>query len=233
MKQLISLKNICRSYRNGEQELQVLKDINLEIGEGEFVAIMGPSGSGKSTLMNTIGMLDTPTSGEYYLEGQEVARLGEKQLAQVRNQQIGFVFQQFFLLSKMDAVQNVELPLIYAGVPAAQRRKMAEEYLSKVELTDHIHHLPSELSGGQKQRVAIARALVNDPSIILADEPTGALDTKTGSQIMELLVELNEEGKTIIMVTHEPEIAAYAKRQIVIRDGVISSDSARLEGKEN
>ena len=194
---------------------------------------MGPSGSGKSTLMNTIGMLDTPTSGEYYLEGQEVARLGEKQLAQVRNQQIGFVFQQFFLLSKMDAVQNVELPLIYAGVPAAQRRKMAEEYLSKVELTDRIHHLPSELSGGQKQRVAIARALVNDPSIILADEPTGALDTKTGSQIMELLVELNEEGKTIIMVTHEPEIAAYAKRQIVIRDGVISSDSARLEGKEN
>ena len=233
MKQLISLKNICRSYRNGEQELQVLKNINLEIGEGEFVAIMGPSGSGKSTLMNTIGMLDTPTSGEYYLEGQEVARLGEKQLAQVRNQQIGFVFQQFFLLSKMDAVQNVELPLIYAGVPAAQRRKLAEEYLSKVELIDRIHHLPSELSGGQKQRVAIARALVNDPSIILADEPTGALDTKTGSQIMELLVELNEEGKTIIMVTHEPEIAAYAKRQIVIRDGVISSDSARLEGKEN
>ena len=233
MKQLISLKNICRSYRNGEQELQVLKNINLEIGEGEFVAIMGPSGSGKSTLMNTIGMQDTPTSGEYYLEGQEVARLGEKQLAQVRNQQIGFVFQQFFLLSKMDAVQNVELPLIYAGVPAAQRRKLAEEYLSKVELTDRIHHLPSELSGGQKQRVAIARALVNDPSIILADEPTGALDTKTGSQIMELLVELNEEGKTIIMVTHEPEIAAYAKRQIVIRDGVISSDSARLEGKEN
>ncbi|WP_061452585.1 ABC transporter ATP-binding protein, partial [Streptococcus oralis] len=171
--------------------------------------------------------------GEYYLEGQEVARLGEKQLAQVRNQQIGFVFQQFFLLSKMDAVQNVELPLIYAGVPATQRRKLAEEYLSKVELTDRIHHLPSELSGGQKQRVAIARALVNDPSIILADEPTGALDTKTGSQIMELLVELNEEGKTIIMVTHEPEIAAYAKRQIVIRDGVISSDSARLEGKEN
>ena len=233
MKQLISLKNICRSYRNGEQELQVLKNINLEIGEGEFVAIMGPSGSGKSTLMNTIGMLDTPTSGEYCLEGQEVARLGEKQLAQVRNQQIGFVFQQFFLLSKMDAVQNVELPLIYAGVPATQRRKLAEEYLSKVELTDRIHHLPSELSGGQKQRVAIARALVNDPSIILADEPTGALDTKTGSQIMELLVELNEEGKTIIMVTHEPEIAAYAKRQIVIRDGVISSDSARLEGKEN
>ena len=228
MKKLISLKNICRSYRNGDQELQVLKNINLEVNEGEFVAIMGPSGSGKSTLMNTIGMLDTPTSGEYYLEGQEVARLDEKQLAKVRNQEIGFVFQQFFLLSKLDALQNVEL---YAGVSASKRRKLAETYLKKVDLTDRSHHLPSELSGGQKQRVAIARALVNNPSIILADEPTGALDTRTGSQIMELLVELNEEGRTIIMVTHEPEIAAYAKRQIVIRDGVIASDSGHLEGE--
>ena len=233
MKKLISLKNICRSYRNGDQELQVLKNINLEVHEGEFVAIMGPSGSGKSTLMNTIGMLDTPTSGEYYLEGQEVAGLGEKQLAKVRNQQIGFVFQQFFLLSKLNALQNVELPLIYAGVSASKRRKLAEEFLEKVELTERSHHLPSELSGGQKQRVAIARALVNNPSIILADEPTGALDTKTGNQIMQLLVELNKEGKTIIMVTHEPEIAAYAKRRIVIRDGVISSDSAQVEKEEN
>ena len=233
MKKLISLKNIGRSYRNGDQELQVLKNINLEVNEGEFVAIMGPSGSGKSTLMNTIGMLDTPTSGEYYLEGQEVARLDEKQLARVRNQEIGFVFQQFFLLSKLDALQNVELPLIYAGVSASKRRKLAETYLKKVDLTDRSHHLPSELSGGQKQRVAIARALVNNPSIILADEPTGALDTRTGSQIMELLVELNEEGRTIIMVTHEPEIAAYAKRQIVIRDGVIASDSGHLEGEGN
>lgn len=208
-----------------------MKNINLEVNEGEFVAIMGPSGSGKSTLMNTIGMLDTPTSGEYYLEGQEVARLDEKQLAKVRNQEIGFVFQQFFLLSKLDALQNVELPLIYAGVSASKRRKLAETYLKKVDLTDRSHHLPSELSGGQKQRVAIARALVNNPSIILADEPTGALDTRTGSQIMELLVELNEEGRTIIMVTHEPEIAAYAKRQIVIRDGVIASDSGHLEGE--
>ena len=208
-----------------------MKNINLEVNEGEFVAIMGPSGSGKSTLMNTIGMLDTPTSGEYYLEGQEVARLDEKQLAKVRNQEIGFVFQQFFLLSKLDALQNVELPLIYAGVSASKRRKLAEAYLKKVDLTDRSHHLPSELSGGQKQRVAIARALVNNPSIILADEPTGALDTRTGSQIMELLVELNEEGRTIIMVTHEPEIAAYAKRQIVIRDGVIASDSGHLEGE--
>ena len=223
MKQLISLKNICRSYRNGEQELQVLKNINLEIGEGEFVAIMGPSGSGKSTLMNTIGMLDTPTSGEYYLEGQEVARLGEKQLAQVRNQQIGFVFQQFFLLSKMDAVQNVELPLIYAGVPAAQRRKLAEEYLSKVELTDRIHHLPSELSGGQKQRVAIARALVTNPSFILGDEPTGALDTKTSVQIMELFKQFNEQGKTIVIITHEPEVAQLCKQTVVLRDGNIET----------
>ena len=233
MKKLIELKNINKSYRNGDQELQVLKDISLEVEEGEFVAIMGPSGSGKSTLMNIIGMLDRPTTGEYHLGSEEVAKLGDKKLAKVRNKQIGFVFQQFFLLSKLNALQNVELPLIYAGVSASKRRKLAEEFLEKVELTERSHHLPSELSGGQKQRVAIARALVNNPSIILADEPTGALDTKTGNQIMQLLVELNKEGKTIIMVTHEPEIAAYAKRQIVIRDGVISSDSAPVEKEEN
>lgn len=206
-----------------------MKDVHLEVEEGEFVAIMGPSGSGKSTLMNIIGMLDRPTSGEYYLEGEEVAKLSEKKLAKVRNQQIGFVFQQFFLLSKLNALQNVELPLIYAGVSQSKRKALAEQYLKKVELETRMHHLPSELSGGQKQRVAIARALVNHPSIILADEPTGALDTKTGEQIMELLTELNREGKTIIMVTHEPEIAAFAKRQIVIRDGVISSDSKKGE----
>lgn len=179
--------------------------------------------------MNIIGMLDRPTSGEYYLEGEEVAKLSEKKLAKVRNQQIGFVFQQFFLLSKLNALQNVELPLIYAGVSQSKRKALAEQYLKKVELETRMHHLPSELSGGQKQRVAIARALVNHPSIILADEPTGALDTKTGEQIMELLTELNREGKTIIMVTHEPEIAAFAKRQIVIRDGIISSDSKKGE----
>ena len=229
MKKLIDLKNVSKSYRNGDQELQVLKDVHLEVEEGEFVAIMGPSGSGKSTLMNIIGMLDRPTSGEYYLEGEEVAKLSEKKLAKVRNQQIGFVFQQFFLLSKLNALQNVELPLIYAGVSQSKRKALAEKYLKKVELETRMHHLPSELSGGQKQRVAIARALVNHPSIILADEPTGALDTKTGEQIMELLTELNREGKTIIMVTHEPEIAAFAKRQIVIRDGVISSDSKKGE----
>ena len=212
MTKLIELKGINKTYKNGDQELRVLKDIDLEVEEGEFVAIMGPSGSGKSTLMNVIGLLDRPTSGEYFLEGQEVGNLSEKKLARVRNEQIGFVFQQFFLLSKLNAFQNVELPLIYAGVHP------------------RMHHLPSELSGGQKQRVAIARALVNQPAIVLADEPTGALDTKTGEQIMDLLTKLNQEGKTIIMVTHEPEIAAFAHRRIVIRDGVISSDSKLERG---
>ncbi|HFI0456502.1 TPA: ABC transporter ATP-binding protein [Streptococcus suis] len=225
--QLIRLTNINKSYKNGDQELRVLKDIDLEVEEGEFLAIMGPSGSGKSTLMNIIGLLDRSTTGNYWLEGEEVSQLSEKKLASVRNDQIGFVFQQFFLLSKLNALQNVELPLIYAGVPANQRKKLAKRYLEKVELAERMTHLPSELSGGQKQRVAIARALVNTPAIILADEPTGALDTKTGEQIMELLTELNNEGKTIIMVTHEPEIADYAKRKIVLRDGIITEDSRR------
>ena len=231
MTKLIELKGINKTYRNGDQELRVLKDIDLEVEKGEFVAIMGPSGSGKSTLMNVIGLLDRPTSGDYFLEGQEVGNLSEKKLAHVRNEQIGFVFQQFFLLSKLNAFQNVELPLIYAGVHPAKRKEIAEQYLEKVELGSRMHHLPSELSGGQKQRVAIARALVNRPAIVLADEPTGALDTKTGEQIMDLLTKLNQEGKTIIMVTHEPEIAAFANRRIVIRDGVISSDS-KLERRE-
>jgi len=197
MKKLIDLSGINKSYRNGDQELQVLKNINLQVEEGEFLAIMGPSGSGKSTLMNIIGMLDRPSSGTYHLDGKEVARLGEKKSAKVRNQEIGFVFQQFFLLSKLNALQNVELPLIYAGVSQSKRKALAKQYLEKVELETRMHHLPSELSGGQKQRVAIARALVNRPSIILADEPTGALDTKTGEQIMELLTELNKEGKSL------------------------------------
>lgn len=231
MTKLIELKGINKTYKNGDQELRVLKDIDLEVEEGEFVAIMGPSGSGKSTLINVIGLLDRPTSGEYFLEGQEVGNLSEKKLACVRNEQIGFVFQQFFLLSKLNAFQNVELPLIYAGVHPAKRKEIAEQYLEKVELGSRMHHLPSELSGGQKQRVAIARALVNQPAIVLADEPTGALDTKTGEQIMDLLTKLNREGKTIIMVTHEPEIAAFANRRIVIRDGVISSDS-KLERRD-
>jgi len=231
MTKLIELKGINKTYKNGDQELRVLKDIDLEVENGEFVAIMGPSGSGKSTLMNVIGLLDRPTSGDYFLDVQEVGNLSEKKLAHVRNEQIGFVFQQFFLLSKLNAFQNVELPLIYAGVHPAKRKEIAEQYLEKVELGSRMHHLPSELSGGQKQRVAIARALVNRPAIVLADEPTGALDTKTGEQIMDLLTKLNQEGKTIIMVTHEPEIAAFANRRIVIRDGVISSDS-KLERRE-
>lgn len=184
-KPLIEITNINKSYQNGDQELRVLKDISLTINEGEFVAIMGPSGSGKSTLMNIIGLLDKPTSGNYDLEGQEVDSLGDQELAKVRNKQIGFVFQQFFLLAKLNALQNVELPLIYAGVSPSKRRELSKQYLEKVELAERMHHLPSELSGGQKQRVAIARALVNSPAIILADEPTGALDTKTGAQIMD------------------------------------------------
>ena len=224
-KVLMELKGITKSYQNGDQELQVLKGIDLTVHEGEFLAIMGPSGSGKSTLMNIIGLLDKPTSGEYTLAGQAVERLTSKEQARVRNEELGFVFQQFFLLSKLNAQDNVELPLIYAGVGGSQRHKLAQQYLEKVELSDRSKHLPSELSGGQKQRVAIARALVNNPSIILADEPTGALDTKTSNQILELLTQLNEEGKTIIMVTHVPEIADYAKRKIVIRDGEITQDT--------
>lgn len=224
-KVLIQLNDIVKTYQNGDQELRVLKGIDLTVREGEFLAIMGPSGSGKSTLMNIIGLLDRPTSGDYRLNGTQVEELSGKKLAQVRNEEIGFVFQQFFLLSKLNALQNVELPLIYAGVGVSKRRQLAKQYLEKVELGERIKHLPSELSGGQKQRVAIARALVNNPSIILADEPTGALDTKTGQQIMALLTELNKEGKTIIMVTHEPEIANYATRKIVIRDGEVTADT--------
>lgn len=224
-KALIQLSNVVKSYSNGDQELNVLKGIDLTVYEGEFVAIMGPSGSGKSTLMNIIGLLDKPTSGDYSLNGTQVEELIEKQLAKVRNQEIGFVFQQFFLLSKLSALQNVELPLVYAGVNSSKRRQLAKQFLEKVELSERMKHLPSELSGGQKQRVAIARALVNNPSIILADEPTGALDTKTSDQIMQLLTELNREGKTIVMVTHEPEIADFATRKIVIRDGEITRDT--------
>lgn len=226
-KKLIQLNKINKSYQNGDQELRVLKDIDLEVEEGEFLAIMGPSGSGKSTLMNIIGLLDRASSGDYYLDATEVSHLSDKKLAQVRNKEIGFVFQQFFLLAKLNALQNVELPLIYAGVATSKRQGLAKQFLEKVELSERMHHLPSELSGGQKQRVAIARALVNNPSIILADEPTGALDTKTGQQIMELLTELNHEGKTIIMVTHEPEIADYAGRKIILRDGIITEDSRK------
>ncbi|MGT2948040.1 ABC transporter ATP-binding protein [Streptococcus devriesei] len=224
-KELIHLEGITKSYHNGNQELQVLKGIDLVVNEGDFLAIMGPSGSGKSTLMNIIGLLDRATDGSYSLADESIEKLNQNELARLRNEEIGFVFQQFFLLSKLNAQDNVELPLIYAGVSASKRHQLAQQFLEKVELADRRKHLPSELSGGQKQRVAIARALVNDPSIILADEPTGALDTKTSNQILELLNQLNREGKTIIMVTHEPEIADYATRKIVIRDGEITLDT--------
>lgn len=231
-KELIHLEGITKSYHNGNQELQVLKGIDLIVNEGDFLAIMGPSGSGKSTLMNIIGLLDKATDGSYSLADESIEKLNQNKLAHLRNKEIGFVFQQFFLLSKLNAQDNVELPLIYAGVSASKRHQLAQQFLEKVELANRRKHLPSELSGGQKQRVAIARALVNNPSIILADEPTGALDTKTSNQIMELLTQLNHEGKTIIMVTHEPEIADYATRKIVIRDGEITldtTDSVRID----
>ena len=189
MTKLIELKGINKTYKNGDQELRVLKDIDLEVEEGEFVAIMGPSGSGKSTLMNVIGLLDRPTSGEYFLEGQEVGNLSEKKLARVRNEQIGFVFQQFFLLSKLNAFQNVELPLIYAGVHPAKRKELAEQYLEKVELHSRMHHLPSELSGGQKQRVALARAMMVNPKIIGYDEPTSALDPELRQEVEKLILQ--------------------------------------------
>lgn len=221
---MIKLTNINKEYVNGKLKVSVLKNISLEIAAGEFVAIMGPSGSGKSTLMNIIGFLDPPTSGIYELNGEEITNFKENQLAQLRNKNIGFVFQQFFLLPRQNALKNVATPLIYADMPRKEREAKAADMLAKVDLSDRSQHLSNELSGGQKQRVCIARALVNDPEIILADEPTGALDTKTGQQIMEVFQQLNEEGKTVIVITHEEEIAAYADRIIFIRDGEIVDD---------
>ncbi len=220
---MIQLKKVVKSYPVAGDDLVVLKDIDLQIDSGEFVAIMGPSGSGKSTLMNIIGCLDKPTQGEYLLNGKQVSDYDEKELAQVRNQSVGFVFQQFQLLPRLNALQNVELPMIYAGVPKKERLERAAEALEKVGLADRAGHLPNELSGGQKQRVAIARAIVNEPNIILADEPTGALDSKTGVQIMEMFTLLNKEGTTVILVTHEAEVASYAERTIFVRDGKVTS----------
>src|SRR5690625_504226 len=220
---MIELRNVIKSYPVANDELVVLKDINLSITAGEFVAIMGPSGSGKSTLMNIIGCLDQPTSGEYFLHDKRVSDYDEKELAGVRNQSVGFVFQQFQLLPRLTALQNVELPMIYGGISKKERLERAADALDKVGLKDRIDHLPNELSGGQKQRVAIARAIVNEPSIILADEPTGALDTKTGKQIMEMFTLLNKEGTTVILVTHEAEVASYAARTVFVRDGELTT----------
>lgn len=221
---MMKLSNISKIYQTGKLEVPVLHDINLTIEDGEFVAIMGPSGSGKSTLMNIIGFLDPPTSGTYELNGEKIDGFAENKLALLRNKHIGFVFQQFYLLPRQNALKNVETPLIYADVKKQERTERSQKMLERVGLGDRIDHLPNELSGGQKQRVCIARALVNDPAIILADEPTGALDSKTSEQIMQLFVELNREGKTVILVTHEEEIAQYANRIIFIRDGAIIED---------
>ncbi|RKQ28206.1 ABC transporter ATP-binding protein [Oceanobacillus halophilus] len=226
---MIRLEAIKKSYILGKEEVSVLKGIDLTIQKGQFAAIMGPSGSGKSTLMNIIGCLDRPTTGEYYLNEKLVSNDDDKELAHVRNQSIGFVFQQFQLLPRLTALKNVELPMIYAGFKKKEREERANEALEKVNLTDRMHHLPNELSGGQKQRVAIARAIVNQPDLILADEPTGALDTKTSEQIMELFTMLNLEGTTIVIVTHELEVASYAKRKVLVRDGLLVQDERTLE----
>jgi putative ABC transport system ATP-binding protein len=221
---IIRTEGLKKDYVLGAETVHAVRGVDIEIRRGEFVAFMGPSGSGKSTFMNMIGCLDTPTAGRYWLNGQLVSELTDDQLARVRNREIGFVFQTFNLLPRATALHNVELPLIYAGVPAKERRRRAEEKLSLVGLADRMDHKPPELSGGQRQRVAIARALVNDPALLLADEPTGNLDSVTSGEIMRQLAELNEQGQTIVLVTHEHDIAAHARRQVHLKDGIIERD---------
>lgn len=221
---MITLTNIHKAYNQGKLEVPILHGISLTIQDGEFVSIMGPSGSGKSTLMNIIGCLDRPTKGEYMMGDVNILTADETKLALIRNEYIGFVFQHFNLLPRLSAVENVELPLIYGGMKKAERRERALEALEKVGLSDRVHHLPNELSGGQKQRVAIARAIANKPMFVMADEPTGALDTKSGEQVMDIFTQLNKEGTTIVMITHEEEVAAYSSRRIVLRDGLIIED---------
>jgi putative ABC transport system ATP-binding protein len=226
---VIRIRELTRDYEMGTETVRALRGVSLDIHPNEYVAIMGPSGSGKSTLMNLIGCLDTPTSGEYWLNGQEVSRLSDNALAAVRNREIGFVFQTFNLLARATALHNVELPLVYGGVTAAERRARAVQALEAVGLGERMEHRPNELSGGQRQRVAIARALVNRPAILLADEPTGNLDSSTSEEIMRLFGDLHANGQTVIMVTHEPDIAAYADRVIVLRDGQVASDRLNRE----
>ncbi|MGO1060115.1 ABC transporter ATP-binding protein [Planococcus sp. FY231025] len=223
---MLKMSGICKSYFLGKEEQMILSEIDLTIYKGDFVAILGPSGSGKSTLMNLIGCLDTPTRGEYILSRQNVKELDEKELAAIRNTEIGFVFQQFHLLPRLSARDNVELPLVYAGIHGKERKQLAENILARVGLEGKMEHRPNQLSGGQQQRVAIARAMVTQPTILLADEPTGALDQKTGQQIMDLFHQINEEGKSIIMITHDPETAKSAKRIFRLLDGVLREEMA-------
>lgn len=227
MQGIIQLQDIRKNYYLGKQVIEVLKGITLNIQKGEYVALMGPSGSGKSTLMNILGCLDTPTAGNYILNGQDVSKMIDNQLAEVRNKEIGFVFQQFNLLPRLTAAENVALPLVYAGMPKKQRMEKAMAVLEKVNLAERSHHKPNEMSGGQNQRVAIARALVNDPSIILADEPTGNLDTKTSYEIMDIFGKIHAAGNTVVLVTHEEDIANHAHRIIRLRDGVIETDKRK------
>lgn len=224
---LIETVDLWKTYQMGDEEIHALRGVSIQIDRGEYVAIMGPSGSGKSTLMNLIGCLDTPSKGSYLLNGKQVSKMDDNELARIRNEEIGFVFQTFNLLPRATALRNVELPLVYAGIPAKEREQRARAALEKVELTSRMMHRPNELSGGQRQRVAIARALVNNPSILLADEPTGNLDSKTGIEIMGLFERLHKAGNTIVLVTHESDVAAYAYRSIHIRDGQVEQDVRR------
>ena len=227
---LIETRDLWKTYTMGSEEIHALRTVSMRIERGEYVAIMGPSGSGKSTLMNLIGCLDTPTKGSYLLNGHEVRELDDDELARIRNEEIGFVFQTFNLMPRATAFHNVELPLVYAGVAAKERRTRALDALARVELGDRVGHRPNELSGGQRQRVAVARALVNNPSILLADEPTGNLDSKTGLEIMALFERLHASGNTIVLITHEPDVAEYAHRVIHLRDGQVEEDVRRSDG---